>query len=155
MISSGNCHSSKTWEYVDYHLKPIVPEILSYIIDTNSFLRKLKPITGVPENFYLVTLDVKSLYTSIPNSKRIKAVKISQSNFTKKAIATKVIITFLALILTLNNFKFNSKHFLQTKGCAMGAICATSYANIFMDHFERKYICPLTERKSLKAHSQV
>ena len=31
----------------------------------------------------------------------------------------------------------------------MGTICAPSYANTFMDHFERKCIYPLTEGKSL------
>ena len=67
----------------------------------------------------------------------------------KKTIATKVITTFLALIQTLNNFTFNLKNFLQTKGCVMGTICAPSYANIFMDHFELKYIYPLIEGKSL------
>ena len=47
--------------------------------------------------FYLVTLDVKSLYTSILNFERIKPEKISHENFMKKTIATKVITTFLAL----------------------------------------------------------
>ena len=122
---------------------------LPYIKNTSDFLRKLKPITEVPENSYLITVDVKLLYTSIPNSEGIKAVKISHENFTKKTIATKVTTTFLALILTLNNFIFNSKHFLQTKGCAMGTICAPFYANFFMDHFERKYRYPLIERKLL------
>ena len=135
-------------EYIDYHLQPIVPEVPSYIKDTRDFLRKLKAITEVPENFYLVTLDVKSLYASIPNSEGIETVKISHENFTRKAIATKVITTFVALILTLNNFIFNLKNFLQTKGCALGIICAPSYANIFMDHFERKYIYPSIEGKS-------
>ena len=79
----------------------------------------------------------------------MKAVKISHENFTKKTIATKVITTFLALIVSLNNFIFNSKHFLKTKGSAMAAICAPSYANILIDHFERKYIYPLIEGKSL------
>ena len=83
MISSVNCHSSKISTYVDYHLQPIVQEIPSYIKDTSDFLRKLKPITEVPENSYLITLDVKSLYTSIANYEGIKAVKISQENFTK------------------------------------------------------------------------
>ena len=120
-----------------------------YIKNTSDFLHKLKPITEVPKNSHLVTLDVKSLYTSIPNSEGIKAEKISHENFTKKIIATKVTTTFLALILTLKNFIFNSKHFLQTKGCAMGTICAPSYANLFIELFERKYIYPLIERKSL------
>ena len=150
VISSVNCHSSEVSEYVDYHLQIIVREIPCYIKDTNDFLRNLKPITEVPENSYLVTLDVKSLYTSMRNSEGIKAVKISHENFTKKTTATKVITTFLALILTLNNFIFNSKHFLQTKGSAIGTICTPSYANILMDLFERKYVHTLIEGKSLR-----
>ena len=31
----------------------------------------------------------------------------------------------------------------------MGTICAPSYANIFMDHFERKYISPFLQGLSL------
>ena len=61
----------------------------------------------------------------------------------KQTVATKVITTFLAIIVTLNNFIFNSTNYLQTKACAMGTICAPSYANIFMDHFEKKLIYPL------------
>ena len=64
-------------------------------------------------------------------------------------MATKVITAFLALILTLNNFIFNSRNYLQTKGCAMGTICALSYANIFMDHFEKKLIYPFIKGFSL------
>ena len=60
---------------------------------------------------------------------------------TSKSVATKVI--------TLNNFVFNSKHYLQIKGSAMGTICTPSYANIFMDHFEKKYIYPFLQRLSL------
>ena len=37
-------------------------------------------------------------------------------------VSTNVIITFLSLILTLNNFLFNSTHYLQTMGCAMDTI---------------------------------
>ena len=47
---------------------------------------------------------------------------------------------------------FNSKNLLQTKGCTMGTSCtisAPTYANVFMDHFEWKYIYPLIEGKSL------
>ena len=89
VISSVNCHSSKIQEYVDYHLQPIVREIPLYIKDTSNFLRKLKPITEVTENSYLVTL-VKSLYTNILDSKAIKALKISNEIFMMKEIPTKL-----------------------------------------------------------------
>ena len=116
VISWVNCHSSKISEYVHYYLQPIVRKIPTiYNIDTSDFLRKLKPITKVLENSYLEALDVKSLYTSIPNSEEIKAVKISHENFTKNTIATKVAAAFLALILTLNNFISTQKTFYKPK----------------------------------------
>ena len=48
--------------------------------------------------------------------------------------------TFLALILTLNNFIFDYIYNLQIKGCAMGTICAAAYGDIFMAAFELKYV---------------
>ena len=47
-----------------------------------------------------------------------------------KTVATKVIITFLSLILILNNFIFNSMNYLQIMGCAMGTNCTPPYANM-------------------------
>ena len=90
----------------------------------------------------LVTLDVKSLYTNIPNHEGIEAVKSALNSVSQKPIATKVIIKFLFLILTPNNFVFNGIHYLQKIGCAIGTICAPNYANIFMGKFEKTYIYP-------------
>ena len=149
VISSVNCHTSKISEYVDYNLQPIVREIPSYVKDTSDFLRKINAIEFVSDNSYLVSLDIKSLYTSIPNVEGIKTVRKSLGNHPKRTMATKVITTFLALILKLNIFIFNSRNYLQTKGCAMGTICAISCANIFMDHFGKKLIYPYIKGFSL------
>ena len=92
---------------------------------------------------------MKALYTSIPNSEGIAAVKGPYDKYQQKTVATKVLTTFLALILTLNNFIFNSKLYLQIKGCAMDTICAPAYANIFMAYFEGKFIYPLIDPKTL------
>ena len=54
-------------------------------------------------------------------------------------IPTKI-TTFLALILTLKNFIFDSKFYIQIKGFAMGTRCAPTYGNIFKKEFEEKYI---------------
>ena len=62
------------------------------------------------------------LYTGLPNAEGIKAVRKSLDNHPKRTVATKVTTTFLALILTLNNFIFNTRDYLQTKGCAMGTL---------------------------------
>ena len=149
MISSINCHTPKISEYIDYRLQPIVKEIQLYVQDTTDFLRKINQINFVPDNSYLVSVDVKSLYSDIPNAEGIKSVKMSLEKYSKRTASTKVITTFLALILTLNNFIFNCRNYLQIEVCTMGTICAPSYANIFMDHFERTFIYQFIKTFSL------
>ena len=74
-------------------------------------------------------------------------MKKKHDHYPKKTIHTKIIITFL--ILTIKNFIFNSKFYLQIKGGAIGTICAPSYANTFMLEFEEKYIHLLIKTKSV------
>ena len=70
-------------------------------------------------------------------------------NHPNKTVATKVIKTFLSLILTLKNFVFNSIKYLQIMGCAMDTICAPAYANIFMAQFQKQHIYPYIKNKSI------
>ena len=105
VINSINCHTSEISRFVDHHLQPVVREIPSYIKDTNDFINKIDNFT-VPPNSFLVTMDVKLLYTSIPNNEVIASVKNKYDQYPNKTIPTKIIATFLALILTLNNFIF-------------------------------------------------
>ena len=64
----------------------------------------------IPDNSILVTMDVRSLYTNIPNKEGIEAV---ETTLKRKNIGTRIISTFLRLVLTLNNFVFNSQNYLQ------------------------------------------
>ena len=77
--------------------------------------------------------------------KVLKAVQKFLNNHPKWTMVTKVITALLVLILTLNNFIFNSRNYLQTKGCGMRTICAPSYANLFMDHFEKNLYTHLSK----------
>ena len=82
MINLINCHTSEISRFVDDHLQPLVREIPSYIKDTNEFIKK-KNNFPVPPNSLLVTMDVTSLYTSIPNDEGIASVK-NKSIITQK-----------------------------------------------------------------------
>ena len=64
-------------------------------------------------------------------------------------MATKVITTFVSLILTLNNFVLSCKIYTQIKCCAMGTTCASCYANKRTHHFERKHLSPFLQALSL------
>ena len=148
VVNSINYHTVNISKYVDYHLQPIVKQIPSYVKDTNDFINKINEVKSIPKNSYLVTMGVRSLYTNIPNAEGISAVKGAFDNYSKKTTTTKVITTFLALLITLNNFVFDCIHYLQIKGCAMGTICAPAYPNIFMANSELKYIYPYIKVKT-------
>ena len=140
VISSIQCHSSSISKYVDYHLQPEVTKLRSYTKDSTDAINKITKIKDeIKEDDILVTMDVRSLYTNIPNEEGIRAVR-EKLNASPSRIPSRVITTFLLLILTLNNFIFNAINYLQTLGCAMGTKCSASYANIYMGWFEETYI---------------
>ena len=145
VVSSIDCHTTKISKYIDNQLQPHVKEFKSYVKDSTDFIWKINSMEKIPDNSILVTMDVRSLYTYIPNKEGIEAV---EKTLKRKNIGTRIISTFLRLVLTLNNFVFNSQNYLQIKGCAMGTKCAPSYTNIFMGMFEERYICPLIEKIS-------
>ena len=122
-VSSVECCTNTISKYVNFHLQPIVKNIPSYVRDTTDSLK------NILNDSLLVTLDVKSLCTNIPNNEGITAVRETSDNDTTKIVATKVIITFLSLILTVNNFVFNFINYLQIIGWAMSTIYAPANVN--------------------------
>ncbi|XP_066925555.1 uncharacterized protein [Clytia hemisphaerica] len=149
VISSINCHTARISQYVDYHLQDHAKSLPSYIKDTTDFINKTKDL-HIPAHAILVTMDVSALYTNIPNVEGIASIRKSLTNVESSIKHMTVILTFLRLILTLNNFIFNDKHYLQIKGCAMGTKCAPSYANIFMGEFEEREIYPRITNNIIK-----
>ena len=99
------------------NLQPVVKQTPSYIKDTDHFTGKVYNFY-VPVNSILDAMDVKSLYTSITSNEGIAAAtKKRCENCIHKTLPTKIIATFLLLILTPNNFVFSSNIYLQIKGC--------------------------------------
>ena len=66
-----------------------------------------------------------------------------------RAVATKVIIAFSSVILTLTNFGFSSINYLQITEYTMGLICVSAYANLFVPRFEKQHIYPYIKTKSI------
>ena len=83
------------------------------------FINKLENVKDTSKDSILVSLDVKALYTYIPNHEGIETVKETLNNQAKKPIATQVIIKFLTLKLTLHNFVFSGINYIQKKGRAL------------------------------------
>ena len=142
IVSGNGCPTERISKFVDFFLKPIVQDVQSYIKDTTHFLVLLKELGRLPDNAILVTLDVSSLYTNIPNDLGIQACKekLSQYRSGETKPTNSSILKLLDFVLKKNNFDFNDLHYLQVGGTAMGTRLAPSYANLFMDYFETHYV---------------
>ena len=114
VISSANCHTSRISEFVDYYLQPEVKKLKSYVKDTTDFIKKIEAIGHVSDDSYLVSLDVRSLYTNIRHKEGTEAVK-QKLKKSKPIISIKFILTFLKLVLSISNFVFNGINYLQKK----------------------------------------
>ena len=137
IVSGNNSPTEKISAFVDEHLKGFVKEIPSYVRDTSDFIKKVEAY-HTNSDYYLVTMDVSSLYTNIPNHEGITAVYRTLSTKYDGRVTIPSLIQLLKFVLHMNHFEFNGSHFLQTGGTAMGTRLAPSYANLFMGHLEEK-----------------
>eukprot|EP00061_Rhincodon_typus_P000719 g12550.t1 len=78
-------------------------------------------------------MDVQSLHTCIP----LKALRFFLTRRPDQSPSTDTLICFTELVLTLDNFSFNSSHFLQAKGVAMGTHMGPSYTCLFVGYMEQ------------------
>ncbi|XP_041417033.1 uncharacterized protein LOC121393210 [Xenopus laevis] len=126
--------------FLDTFLQPLAQAGQSYLRDTTHLLNKLREIQMPDNNFILATLDVQSLYTSIPHEEGIQTCRerLEQDNLEPRLI--EFLVTLLQIVLTRNYFRYGSLFYEQIQGTAMGANMAPSYANIFMTAFEKQYV---------------
>ena len=142
IVSANKSPTERVSAFVDNFLAPIVKTGRSYIRDTSDFLLKLQDIGDLRGDELLLTLDVSSLYTNIPNDEgqmatlralpRTRPDGIQPSNLS--------LVEILAQVSSYNNFQFDCKNYLQVGGTAMGTRVAPSYANIFMNDFEERHV---------------
>ncbi|XP_041419176.1 uncharacterized protein LOC121393785 isoform X1 [Xenopus laevis] len=88
-------------------------------------------------------MDVVSLYTIIPHTAGLAAIKhalLESTAYSGPPIS--FVLELLELSLTLNYFRFENNFYLQTSGTAMGAAMAPAYANLFMHQYEQCHIIP-------------
>ena len=129
-----SCPTEHISEYLDAVLQPLVQSLPTYVKDST---HALNLIDGVNQNQnfepkYLFTMDVTSLYTCIPHSDELKALK----HFLNKRATPDTLIHLAKLVLNKNTFSFRDEVFSQMSGVAMGMKMGPSYACLFMGHLE-------------------
>ena len=82
----------------------------------------------LPKNAILVTLDVSSLYTNIPQDEGLDCIRECLNERINPEVPTNLIVKMMEIVLKHNIFELNQELFIQLIGTAMG--CCP--ANIFM-----------------------
>ena len=79
VVSSIDCHTTKIFDnqliIIDNQLQPHVKELKLYVKDSTDFIWKINSMEQIPDNSILVTMDIHSLYTTIPNKERTEGVE--------------------------------------------------------------------------------
>ena len=143
IVSANHCPTERISGLVDFFLNPYVPKLPSYIKDTTHFVSVIKEFPPIDDNTLLVTLDVTSLYTNIPNEEALTVAYQTlrdNRNDALEALSNKDLTYLLKLVLTCNNFEFNGQNYLQIQGVAMGTKVAPTIANLVMGHFEQQFV---------------
>jgi hypothetical protein len=129
--------TSNASKWLAHKLQPFV-EKQDYILkDSTDFIRKIEGLEIDKEDI-LFTVDVESLYPSIPHSYGVDAVK--EIIPIDVGPMRDLIISILDIVNRSNIFKFNNQYYFQNFGTAMGYSHAPPYANIAMWKVESDYL---------------
>ena len=138
IISNIKHPTSNISRYIHTILKPTAEKSLTYIKNSSELIDQLKKI-NITKDTIILTADIESLYTNIPNNLGCKLTTIelyNDKNNTSKPKNANAFQTLLNNVLNNNIFTFNEQHYIQTKGTAMGTIMAPTYANTLLKHME-------------------
>ena len=108
IISGCDGPTKRLSSFVDKPFQPIAQIQDSYLNDTTDFIKFIES-TRVPRNAFLVSMDVTSLFTNIPQEEGTTIVCNAYENVhaNNPPIATNFLREMLSLILKENSFQFN------------------------------------------------
>ena len=124
-------------ELVDHLIQLSVPNILSFIRDTQDFSDKLHAHCPLPVDSILCTIDVTALCPSIPHDDGPANLRNALLEKSIQTLTINGICEMTELVLKRNAFEFNKEYFIQTSGTAIGTKLAPGYANQFLSISER------------------
>lgn len=139
IISNINHPTEQISTYLHNIMKTTAKASLTHLENSQALIDTLQNITP-DQNMYIITADIESLYTNIPNDLGEKTVTFeTYLNPNRCYKKPKNPLTFQALLhntLVNNIFDHNGNHYIQVNGTAMGTVMAPTYANIFLKHLE-------------------
>ena len=100
-------------------LQPLTDKSRRKLQSTENFIDAIKTVQ-IPDDYKLVSFDVKSLFTSIPLQLALQCTETAiQQSTVKLPLPTEDIMDLLNLCLTSTYFQYNGKHYKQLHGTAV------------------------------------
>lgn len=137
IVSDVDSVSRKCASFIEFFLAPIARNLKSYVRDSMHVISIVNEFS-LPPNSFLFTLDVTSLYTSIPHEAGIAACSHAFTRYPDTRRPDLTLLSMLRLLLNSNDFVFGHERFLQTHGTMMGGAFGGSYASIFLGEWEER-----------------
>ena len=127
-------------QLIDHVLQPIARSFPDYLHNSTSLIHTFSDFI-VPHDALLVTIDVVSLFPSIPQAECLNIIYQEMNNHTELLLFDPdLIIQLLKINIQNNYFEFGDIIFHQIKGTAMGTAFSPTIANIYMSVFLGKFV---------------
>lgn len=139
IVSACSCPTELISSYLDKIMTPIVKSLPSYIKDSQHALEIFRDFNFLSEDKLIFAMDISSLYTVIPNSEGLQALRYFFDQRTVTEPSSETLLRLAELVLTLNCFSFASNYYKQINVVAMGTKMGPSYANIFVGYVEHEF----------------
>ena len=139
VVSACSCPTELISNYLDKIMAPIVKSLPSYIKDSQHALEIFRDFNFHGQDKLIFTMDISSLYTVIPNSEGLLALKYFFDQRTAKEPSSETLLRLAERVLTLNCFSFADNYYKQINGVAMGTKMRPSFANLFVGYVEQQF----------------
>ena len=140
IISACQCPIELLASYLDKVTAPFVRGLDSYVKDSGHMLTILDSFCFRGEHRFIFTMDIKYLYTVIPNDEGLRTIKCFLDKWEVLDPPTHTLLRMAELVLTLNSFVFNGEHYKQIGVVAMGSKLGPNYACLFVGYVEEKML---------------
>ena len=141
IVSACCCPTENISAYLDEVMAPFVKQLPTYVKDASHALSIFDSFTFDESDqrpCFLFTMDVKSLYTVIPDDGGVQALAYFFDQRTVKEPSTHTLVRLAELVLTLNAFFFDDQHYRQIGGVAMGSRMGPNYVCLFVKYIEER-----------------
>ena len=140
IVAHNNSLLNPTAKLLDHLLQPIAQAYPDYLHNSTSLSLSLETLI-VPDSAILVSIDVDSLYPSIPQTECLNIIyEELHAHRHLLLFDPNLVIRLLHINVNYNYFEFATYIFHQVTGTAMGAAFSPTIANIFMSVILRRFL---------------